>query len=333
MTVKTIRRLPTMSKTALILSGCRTWLDKKSEWYDDSVGEHEKRDHGTQFHSGMDTYHKTGVLVLTGTPEVDRRLVAAQKWWDETFVPNHTDIQTEVAFRVNMDTLEGEVVAVVDREYGDEPNMFYGTADIVARDRSNALVIADWKTGSDYGAHHQLMSLAWAAIDHCQNATNGVDYASVAVGQSIIVLDGHPRGSVQPVTKFTVRRPELLGHIVEVKREMFGPSGKTKPGIHCTQLYCPHLAYCPETTKATQDLAEGPQGLIQPEALTRKFSITSPPSSPEHAAFIMERISASKRQTQYMTDLMKAYVSNGGVVSTGGLTWGPGKDGFRWRKT
>jgi hypothetical protein len=326
--------MPTMSKTALIMSGCRTWLEPGSEWYDDSVGVHEKRDHGTQFHTGMDTYHKTGVMVLTGTPEVDRRLVAAQQWWDQDFVPNHTDIQTEVAFRVNMDTLEGEVVAVVDREYGKEPNMFYGTADVVARDKSGALVIADWKTGSDYGAHGQLMSLGWAALDYSQNPNNGVDYASVVVGQSIMVLDGYPKATVQCVTKFTARRSELLGHIVEVKRQLFsGDKATPQPGIHCTQLYCPHLAYCPETIKATEALSEGPQGLIKPEALLKKFSITSPPSSPEHAAYIMERISASKRQTQYMTDLMKEYVSRGGTVSAGGLTWGPGKDGFRWRKS
>lgn len=318
-----------MSKSALVLR-CQGWLQPDAKWYDDSVGTHTKRDQGTAFHSGMDTYHKTGVLVLTGDPEVDRRLTAAQEWWDSQFVPNHTDIQTEVAYRINMDNLDAEPVAVADREYGDEPNMFYGTADIVAYDKSGALVIADWKTGSDYGAKEQLKSLAYAAITN--SMLPGNTFASVAVGHSILVLDGYPKATVNCVTKFTARRPELLAHIVEVKRAMYQGQAVLAPGIHCTQLYCPHLAYCPETTKATQELAEGPQGLLSPDRLVRRHSLTDSPTDNEHAAYIMERVSASKRQAAYLTDMMKEYVKNGGSVSVGGLTWGPGKDGYRWRK-
>ena len=103
-------------------------------------------------------------------------------------------------------------------------------------------------------------------------------------------------------------------------------------GIHCTQLYCPHLAYCPGVTAVVVDQSERPEGLLPAERLVRSVEMTDKPISDEEAGYTMERISAAKRQMKYLEEAIRRYVLAGGRALAGEFEFGPGKDGFRWRK-
>lgn len=57
------------------------------------------------------------------------------------------------------------------------------------------------------------------------------------------------------------------------------------------------------------------------------------PSTNQEAADTMELVSAAKRQLNYITECMKDYCkTTGDSIVSGSWRWGPGKDGFRWRK-
>jgi hypothetical protein len=113
--------------------------------------------------------------------------------------------------------------------------------------------------------------------------------------------------------------------------ESVGKEYKPVAGIHCTTLYCPHLAYCTAIGDVLDDAAEQDK-LLKPEYLVRKYRLNDKPSDAKEAAYTMERISAAKRQLNYLTECMKEYVNNGGSIISGQWQWSGGKDGFRWRK-
>lgn len=49
---------PSISKSALLLSGCLFWTSKKAKKYDERHTDHSDRDLGTEFHRLMDEYMK-----------------------------------------------------------------------------------------------------------------------------------------------------------------------------------------------------------------------------------------------------------------------------------
>jgi hypothetical protein len=317
-----------LSKSALLLSGCVTWAHPSSPHYEDKYANTEKRDKGTEFHERIHNYAagRMGMRLASGacpSPEMQSWLVGAATFLDKNLLLRTDSLSTEVCVGVNWSSREAEVLpAVQGRQYPDRPGWVYGTADIVCTLKSGTLLIADWKTGGTNGAKEQLLSLAWAfrkAMGH----TGPVAIACLRVFE----------GGVDPDER-VVPDDELEAHADAMQWALELADKKPEPvfGIHCTQLYCPHLAYCGKVTGLVDDAAEGDKGLLPTSRLVRKYAMTHQPSSDEHAGYVMERVTAAKRQLDYYANAMKDYCKNGGRVLSGGYEWSGGKDGFRWRK-
>ncbi len=50
------RQGPSMSKSALLLSGCLAWAHPRAKWYDEKHTDTTDRDIGTEFHRQIDSY-------------------------------------------------------------------------------------------------------------------------------------------------------------------------------------------------------------------------------------------------------------------------------------
>lgn len=250
-------------------------------------------------------------------------------------------LSSEVAIAVNWKTDQSKFLIEIDgRDYPDYgPDWMYGTADLIGHkvEQVNGqlvdhLYVADWKTGGTDGAEEQLLSLLAATWKAYQShgakhfGTMTIDCIQVISDDRGARILRHPR---------VVSIEELEMHWLAMKwqaEEMSKDKYKPVPGIHCTTLYCPHLAYCEAIGDALDSYAEGPEGLLAPEYLVRKNRINGAPADDKEAAHIMERISAAKRQLNYLTESMKEYVRNGGQIISGKFQWSGGPDGFRWRK-
>lgn len=47
---------PSISKSALLLSGCLAWAHPKAKWYDEKHSDTSARDLGTEFHRQIDAF-------------------------------------------------------------------------------------------------------------------------------------------------------------------------------------------------------------------------------------------------------------------------------------
>jgi hypothetical protein len=56
------------------------------------------------------------------------------------------------------------------------------------------------------------------------------------------------------------------------------------------------------------------------------------PESSEHAGFIMERVTAARRQLGYYEDCIRKYATDGGKVLAGDFEFKKTNSGFRWVK-
>ena len=103
------------------------------------------------------------------------------------------------------------------------------------------------------------------------------------------------------------------------------------PGIHCTQMYCQHLAYCPAIPGAVVDAG---LKLVKPDSLLKKVTMemTDEPSSDEHAGYIGAMIAASKRQLEYYNNGLRHYAEQGGRIIAGDMELRQTNSGFRWVK-
>lgn len=341
---KALHPSPSLSKSGLLLSPCVAWAAPDAKWYDDRFTDTTKRDRGTTFHGGIYRY-ETGkasrILLLTeasGDHEMTEWYRSAIEYVDKVLGPRCQSIMSEVAIAINWVTSEAVILTEVkDREYPKEyqsGGWMCGTADLVCILKDGSLLIADWKTGGTDGANEQLLSLAYG-FQKCMLESydnNGVTeerkrhvrIACLKVFEGGVVPDERDVSN----TELALHRDGML-----FATEAIGTGVKPVPGIHCSTLYCPHLAFCPAVTGIVDDAAEGPQGLLAPEALTRKYRMTDKPSSPEEAGFVMARVTAAKRQLDYYANAMKEHASNGGQVLCGAYEWSKGKDGFRWRKS
>ena len=344
---KPLHPAPSLSKSALLLSPCVAWADPQAKWYDDRFADTSKRDRGTTFHSGIHRY-VTGAATGSDLALEARDDHEMQCWYasavvfvDTVMAPRCQSIMSEVAIAVNWITGESVILSVDNREYPAEyhgpdaakKGWQCGTADLVCILKDGSLLIADWKTGGTDGAKEQLLSLGYGF----QKAMPET-YDNMGVPQ-----ERSRRVKVSCLKVFTtgvdpdedeVSSTELALHkdAMHFAVEAIGTGVKPVPGIHCTALYCPHLAFCPAVTGIVEEAAEGPQGLLAPEALVRRHKMTDDPSSAEEAGYVMARVTAAKRQLDYFSNAMKDYVRKGGLVTCGSYAWSNGKDGFRWRR-
>lgn len=337
-----LRRV-SISKAGLLLSGCTTWANPASAWYDESKRPPEdtqKRDDGILFHDIMDLRIKDGNYeTTTALPrDVPQLLSHAFKFLDEDLLPRCSRIQSEVAVAVNWTTGERRLLpGIQHRDYPDLGHGWqYGTADIVAVLHDGSLLVADWKTGGTDGAEEQLLTLAVVlqrlftesfrkTSEHTVQLFRRIRIACIAVNEH----------GVFPKER-EVDIQELNNHADAMcfAWEDIGRVRKPIPGSHCTVLYCPHLAFCSAIHNIVRDCSSGPeaggQPLVPPEALMRK--VTDKPRTDQDYGEQIALVSAAKRQINYIIENAKAHVNDGGKVVTGQFEWKDRGNGFRWGK-
>lgn len=315
-----------LSKSALILSPCLGWAHPKAQWYKESVGDTTARDKGTNFHSFMEE-HIGGSSPQP--PEEDKEMVSwvyhGIHYVSVILGPNCDSLQSEVCVGVNWTTGEAEVLPLVEhRDYPvDKPGWMYGTADVVAVKKDGTLYVGDWKTGQGTGAKEQLMSLGWAlqrAMPLPDGTLRRLELVCLSVRE-----DG-----VYPET-YTPDQAQLDAHAdaMRFQTELAGNTKERVPGIHCTVLYCPHLAYCDAIT----DVVAGAAGEDRKKKglpLLGPVVMTDSPVSEEEAGKVMEMVSAARRQMKYYEACMKEYIKNGGRVVSGDWEWRETGAGYRW---
>lgn len=318
-------RRVSLSKSALQLSPCIAWAHPEAQWYnEDRVdgSDTEKRDNGISFHRSMDE------LVKTGSAKVSDSVLTlynrAAEWYTEHLVPRCESIRSEVAYGIDWSGLSAyEFTLVTDRKYPDMPDIQFGTADIVARLSDGSMYVGDWKTGGSDGATEQLLSLACA-----------VSYLHPGRRMFTSCLSVNENG-VWPHER-EVSKAELDAHwdAMAFRWESRNTRTEPVPGIHCTTLYCPHLAYCKAITRNTEKLADMDERLRPANAPSgHGVTLTDKPASDTHAGELMACVSASKRQAKYIEKGLQEYVTKrGGRVLAGNYEWGPGNNGWRWRR-
>ncbi len=342
----TIHGPVSLSKSALLLSPCIAWAGPQALWYDEDKVDHsdtEKRDKGTSFHRDIDRFTGTGIIHLDKTEEENKWRLHATKYLDEVLIPRCDSVQTEVAVGINWVTNEAEVFPdVKDRGYPKRPGWQFGTADLVCILKDGSLLIADWKTGGNDGATEQLLSLA-AGFRLCMP----VNYGPTGIGPAvlrpvrILCLQVNEYGVWPHEDPVSPEEIEAHWDSMRFQWEDIGKRNDPVPGIHCTTLYCPHLAYCSAISgvvgKASENAPEGEGPLVKATDLVKGSRLghrmTDKPSSNDEAGFVMARISAAKRQMKYWEKALQEFVTKrGGKVTQGQYEWGPGNNGWRWRK-
>ena len=324
------------SKSSLLLSPCLRWAWSGAKEYEDEFANTDKRDNGTSFHRGMDAYYNAEYELLHNSahytawkprePKVGDWVRDAIRWSQEHLEPRSWATMSEVY--VAYDFANGLYHAdpsVRDREYPNMPGFLPGTADLVCLLHDGRLLVADWKTGGGTGADKQLLTLS-LGLREVYRKPNG-DLRPVVVAVLYAGENGvHPH-------EWDVTDAELEDHRLAMQFQLADVGKRTEPvpGIHCTQLYCNHLAYCPGISATVESAAESPEGLLPANSLVRKYDISSAPSGANHAGSIMERVTAAKRQLDFYEKRVRKYCEDGGKCVAGDFGYSKGKDGFRWR--
>lgn len=318
---------PSLSKSALLLK-CLAWAGPQAKWYEEDRVDTLERDVGTFVHGLIDEYIKNPeTLNLTRvwpTPESYKMYGHAVRYIEDVMMLRSEHIASEVAVSINWTTGEAEVLTgVKDRKYPKRPGWQNGTADIVCHLKDGGILVGDWKTGGSNGATEQLMSLA-CGLSKCLSAR------PVYISCLSINEDG-----VWPNER-EVSQEELDAHwdAMRFQWEDIGKRNEPIPGIHCTTLYCPHLAYCKAITGGVVEAgtqAEPGKGypLVPVSNLLR---YTDKPVTDEDAGYTMAMISAARRQMKYIEAGLKKYVADGGRVTSGSYVWEETNSGWRWRK-
>ncbi len=339
---------PSLSKSALLLSPCLSWVRPEAAWYQEDLVDSSDltaRNNGSRCHELIAGFIDNTITARPGIPdnvEVMSRYQHAVNWLEHELKPRAKTIRAEVAYGVNWATGEAkELVGVKDRNYPKEPGWMYGTADVVAELHDGSLLVGDWKTGGTEGAREQLLSLAFAASrTHQERSLDQVDDGDQPTPSvSIVCLPLNEDGCW--AHEEWVPHADLMDHMEamrEVRRRLVAPGFygvQEVPGLHCTMLFCPHLGYCKTIGNVVNGMAEMASGepLIPVEALFR-MNVTDKPSSDEEAGFTQAMVSAANRRTKYLTNANKDRVSkHRGRVVFGNHVWEDRGNGYRWHKS
>lgn len=299
--------------------------------YEDEFANTDKRDNGSSFHAGMDMYYKRGEGNLLANwrprePKVADWVSDATAWSHRHLEPRCQVIHSEVyiAFNFSNGTVHTDS-SVLNRAYPAMPGYLPGTTDLVCVLADGRLLVADWKTGGGTGADKQLLTLA-LGLREVYRAPTGERRKVV-----LAVLYAGETG-VRP-HEWEVTDEDLEAHRVAMQFQMadVGVRKDPVPGIHCTQLYCNHLAYCPGITATVEAAAVYPEGLLPARRLVREYGLSEAPTSAQHAGSIMERVTAAKRQLDFYEKRVRAWCDSGEKCVAGDSEYSKQKDGFRWR--
>ncbi len=238
------------SKSALLLSPCLLWAGGARE-YQDEYADTTKRDKGTLFHLAMERYYADGekwLKVCQHLEDVTHWARQAIQWSKDVLEPRCESIHTEIYVASKFRT--GDVhsdTEVRERKYPKRPGYLPGTADLVCVLHTGELLVADWKTGGSAGADKQLLSLAYG-LQRVYTLQGNLRSVRLAV------LSANNDG-VMP-SEWAVTNQELEAHADAMAFQLadVGVRNEPVPGSHCTQLYCPHLAYCPAIGAVVEQL-------------------------------------------------------------------------------
>jgi hypothetical protein len=294
--------------------------------YESEFADTTKRDKGTAFHAHMDRHYKLIGFIPSVWKDVDKWALDAVAWSDVHLRPRCESIASEMYVAFNFTTGEVHVdPSVRDRKYPSKPGFLPGTVDLVCVLNDGTLLVADWKTGHATGAAEQLMSLAIGLREVFRTPSGALRRVALCVLR--VGDDG-----VWP-DEWQVTDETLAAHRTAMQFQLMDVGKRTEPapGIHCTQLYCNHLAYCPGITATVETAAESPQGLLPKESLVRRYDISAAPKNSSHAGAIMERVTAAKRQLDFYQERIRAWCDSGNRCISGDYEYSKQKDGFRWR--
>ena len=330
----------TASKSALVLSGCQAWMHPLAKWYDESKRKPEDlmaRDTGIAFHDAIHSVASQGSDPNYFDEGIRHRVAAAAKYLsmlkrDMAFLSTEVFVSTD--FESGVSRCDESVSG---RGYPDWPGFLHGTADVVGILPDGRLYVADWKTGGGNGVKEQLMTLL-AGFRNVLVEQVGYDPLSVgpALLEALYVLEdpSAPGGAFVSTVAYNVTAEELDSHCFAMSMALALPAKMpaAAPGIHCTQLYCPSLAYCAAVSEVSEVASEGQQGLLPARALLRRYEMTDEPTSDAHAGYIMERVAAARRQLNYYEEGVRRHMLGGGRVISGEYEWKKTGSGVRWSK-
>jgi len=183
-----------------------------------------------------------------------------------------------------------------------------GTPDLVRMTRDGILVVRDYKTGqymkfADPSKSGQLRALALAAARIYQCA------GSVVVELAQVDDDG----VVIRSATFDAFDLDAIGcELAEMYRRLDEPA-KLCPGRHCTAHFCPMLDVCPATKQTA---------LAVTKAAELAHPLTVDLISPEHAAYVRERLLVAKAFIADLEAGLKSYATHTPIPLGDGRVWG-----------
>lgn len=296
------RKLISASKVGL-LSKCRYPFRKAAEWHDNVTAAAEQ---GKILHARAENYLLGKPYVHSshdgGDGRTDTRWEALRKWLDG--VRTNTTV-AEVSYAWDPTTGKGRITGSNRAYVGIRAGEICGTADLVDPGVTPILV-CDFKSGqlNISAAEMQLSTLAVMAAD-----VYGVDSVRITIVHVDNVLTEYTR----VLTAVDLAAHAGLLHQWITEAELSKPT----PGPHCSEMYCPHISFCPETTKPLQDL-------IPTEALVARHRFGVDITDPAHAAFCLEKLEAIKKMADQVETALKAKAKEwGGIPLSGGLVYKP----------
>ena len=199
------------------------------------------------------------------------------------------------------------------RDYSDQrPGEMMGTPDLVKRDEHGELVVRDYKTGryafgKDPGETRQLRALGLCAARAYGANRVTVELAQVEAGGIFIrraLLDEFELSCIASDLA------DIYDRIVDRPHEQV-----PVPGAWCAGGFCPLAASCPATIRALEAVAS---------ATELTYPLTVEITSPEHAAYTLERLDAAGKAIEGIRQALKDYArEHGAFPVAGGKLWGP----------
>lgn len=310
------------SKSAMMLSGCNRWMHPAAKWYKDRPEDSEAREDGTAIHNDIHL-HASG-LPYNSPEHLRIKIAGAIEFYERDLLPRCEWVHTEVAYGINIHSGESKVYAVDGRDYPNDDDVLYGTADVVAKLKSGKLLIADWKSRGGDGSDEQLKTLARMASSHYEH--NGIRTAVFYINDD---------GNVFPVER-EVPDIELAVHWSDIQESYRKSRETARPslpviGPYCTTLYCPHAAMCP----ATMNTIEGIDARDSKSTETRDYAnnmFYETPLDSEHAGWMAARLKAVARAQKYYEGHLKDWIKLGNKAKWNGYEFVQTPRGFMLKK-
>ena len=195
------------------------------------------------------------------------------------------------------------------RDYSDvRPGELVGTSDLERVTPAGRRVVRDWKTGRYMMGVRPIDSGQLRFLGLAAARRHGVDEIDIELAQ--VDEDGIR------ITRDTLDAFALAAAADELRalwaRIASGP-GVPCPGHWCADHYCPIIAECPATQRAIEAVAA---------AAAVRFPLSVDLQSPEHAAYVRERLQAVEKAVAGIWAALEQYARTTPVPAGDGKFWG-----------